>query len=183
MYYEAMDSIADIITRRSAPGILIFDQTGALLFSNSEASELLAAHSPLEDDARTLCGRAKASLDASSGEGEDIKLSAVSGGGGAPQYGLRSFMVGDAGGKPQRHIIVLIEKVAGKRTINLEGAKKKFNLSKRELEVVALINEGLSNKAIAERLFISEQTVKDHIRHIMEKVEVNSRGALIAALQ
>ena len=172
-----MDDIAGIIMRRSAPGILIFDQAGVLLFSNSEAFELIAAHPSLEEEARVLCGRVKVSRDTSA-----INLSAL-GGGPAPQCALRAFIVGEAEGKPQRHIIVLIEKVVGKRSVDLEGAKKRFNVSKRELEVLALIHEGLTNKAISERLFISEQTVKDHIRHIMGKVGVNSRGALIAATQ
>ena len=177
-----MDDIADIIMRRSAPGILIFGETGVLLFSNPEALELVEAHPSLEEEARTLCGRVKASRDASP-DGDAVNLSALGGGGPVPQCALRAFMVGEAEGKGQRHIIVLIEKVVGKRSVDLEGAKKKFNVSKRELEVLVLIQEGLTNKAISERLFISEQTVKDHIRHIMGKVGVNSRGALIAATQ
>ena len=169
-----MDDIAGIIMRRSAPGILIFDETGVLLFSNSEAMELVAAHPSLEDEARALCDRVKINHDA---------LSAMGDGGPSPQYALRAFIVGDAGGKGQRHIIVLIERVVGRRSVDLEGARKRFNVSKREMEVLALVHEGLTNYAISERLFISEQTVKDHIRHIMGKVRVNSRGALIAATQ
>ncbi len=176
-----MDDIADIIMRRSAPGILIFDQTGVLLFTNAEASELVSAHPSLVGESRTLCARVKAASDACPEE-RDIKLAAVGGDGPGPQYALRAFIVGEEGGN-QRHIIVLIEKVVGKRNLDLEGAKKRFNLSKRELEVTTLIHEGLTNKAISDRLFISEQTVKDHIRHIMGKVGVSSRGALLAALQ
>jgi len=48
-------------------------------------------------------------------------------------------------------------------------------LSPRELEVLALLVEGLSNKKIAERLFISPDTVKTHIRHIMEKLAAQDR--------
>jgi DNA-binding NarL/FixJ family response regulator len=48
-------------------------------------------------------------------------------------------------------------------------------LSPRELEVLALLVEGLSNKKIAERLFISPDTVKTHIRHIMEKLAAADR--------
>ena len=48
-------------------------------------------------------------------------------------------------------------------------------LSRRELEVLTLVAQGLNNRAIAERLFISENTVKNHIRNIHEKLQVHSR--------
>jgi ATP/maltotriose-dependent transcriptional regulator MalT len=48
-------------------------------------------------------------------------------------------------------------------------------LSKRESEVLALVAIGLSNAAIAKRLYISEATVKVHMRHIFEKLDVQSR--------
>jgi len=49
------------------------------------------------------------------------------------------------------------------------------SLSRRELEVLTLVAQGLNNKAIAEKLFISENTVKNHIRNIHEKLQVHSR--------
>jgi ATP/maltotriose-dependent transcriptional regulator MalT len=56
-------------------------------------------------------------------------------------------------------------------------------LSKRETEVLKLLAEGLSNRAIAGRLFISEVTVKVHVRRIFDKLSVRTRteAALVAA--
>ena len=48
-------------------------------------------------------------------------------------------------------------------------------ISERELEVMGLLAEGLSNKQIARRMGIREQTVKNHVGHLMEKLGVSTR--------
>ncbi|BAJ62465.1 response regulator [Anaerolinea thermophila] len=48
-------------------------------------------------------------------------------------------------------------------------------LSDRELEVLQCLAEGLTTQQIASRLFISENTVKTHIRHILDKLEASNR--------
>jgi DNA-binding NarL/FixJ family response regulator len=48
-------------------------------------------------------------------------------------------------------------------------------LSRREREVLRLVADGLSNKEIAGKLFISEVTVKVHLRHIYKKLGVRNR--------
>jgi LuxR family maltose regulon positive regulatory protein len=53
-------------------------------------------------------------------------------------------------------------------------------LSKRELEVLGLIAEGLSNKEIAQRLFVSPQTSKVHVRNIYSKLDARSRTQAVA---
>jgi two-component system, NarL family, response regulator LiaR len=50
-----------------------------------------------------------------------------------------------------------------------------FSLSDREMDVLKLLVEGQSNGAIADALFLSESTVKAHLRSIMTKFEVNDR--------
>jgi len=51
-------------------------------------------------------------------------------------------------------------------------------LTSREIEIVDMVGEGLHNKEIAERLFISEGTVKVHLHRIFEKLKVDSRMGL-----
>jgi ATP/maltotriose-dependent transcriptional regulator MalT len=53
-------------------------------------------------------------------------------------------------------------------------------LTAREVEVLALVAEGLPNKGIAERLFLSEKTVSRHLSNIYTKIGVNSRAAATA---
>ena len=52
-------------------------------------------------------------------------------------------------------------------------------LSRRERELVLLLREGLTNKQIAARLHLSEQTVKNHVHHILRKVGAPDRLAVI----
>lgn len=49
------------------------------------------------------------------------------------------------------------------------------SLTRREYEVLTLVAEGLSNKEIADKLYISEKTVKNHVSSIFKKIEVNDR--------
>jgi DNA-binding NarL/FixJ family response regulator len=48
-------------------------------------------------------------------------------------------------------------------------------VSAREVEVLQLVAQGLNNREIGKRLFISENTVKNHVRNILEKLQLHSR--------
>jgi len=50
----------------------------------------------------------------------------------------------------------------------------------REIEVLQLIAEGLVNREIGQRLFLSEETVKSHVRHLLAKLQARSRAHAIA---
>jgi DNA-binding NarL/FixJ family response regulator len=56
---------------------------------------------------------------------------------------------------------------------------KKYNLTKREFEILRLITKAMNNKQIAHELFISDQTVSVHRKNIMRKLGVNSAAALV----
>lgn len=58
-----------------------------------------------------------------------------------------------------------------------------FQLTPREREVVALIDRGLSNKQIASELHIELATVKNHVHSVLEKLQVDRRGAAAAAVR
>jgi len=65
------------------------------------------------------------------------------------------------------------------RNLSFEEFCKKFEVSPRETDIVREICNGLSNKEISEKLFISLQTVKDHTHRIYIKTNVKSRVQLI----
>jgi two-component system, NarL family, nitrate/nitrite response regulator NarL len=56
-------------------------------------------------------------------------------------------------------------------------------LTRREFEIIELIDEGLSNKQIAQRLRIELPTVKNHVHHILEKLGVHRRGEAVALVR
>jgi len=65
-----------------------------------------------------------------------------------------------------------------------EGASQLAQLTPRELEVLKLIAQGMSNDEIAGRLFLSEATVKTHINRVLSKLEVRDRAqAIVFAYQ
>jgi DNA-binding CsgD family transcriptional regulator len=62
----------------------------------------------------------------------------------------------------------------------LMDAYDRFGLSPREVEVLALIIDGASNREIADALCIVESTVQDHVRSLCAKTGSRGRGALLA---
>ncbi len=75
-------------------------------------------------------------------------------------------------------VIAEMTRATATKTTDPEAAKI-ATLTEREREVVALIGEGLKNKNIADRLFISETTVRHHLTSIFNKLEVSDRLELV----
>jgi len=75
--------------------------------------------------------------------------------------------------------LVTMETLPVHPEINEDAVRKGYNLTKRETEIVTYIFRGFRNAEIAERLFISEGTVKNHLRNIFEKAGVKNRTGLI----
>jgi DNA-binding NarL/FixJ family response regulator len=75
--------------------------------------------------------------------------------------------------------IVKINERTREVTLNTDALERDFGLTKREVEILVNIFNGLKNAEIAEKLFVSEITVKKHLQHIFEKIGVSSRTALI----
>jgi DNA-binding NarL/FixJ family response regulator len=78
--------------------------------------------------------------------------------------------------------VVKTDELTHQVTLNIGGIENDFGLTKREIEILINIFNGLKNAEIAEKLFIGEITVKKHLQHMFEKMAVNSRTALIRKL-
>jgi DNA-binding NarL/FixJ family response regulator len=108
---------------------------------------------------------------------------------------VRALKAGAAGyllkGSLRTELIDTIRRVhAGHRYIPQEvaaGLAEHFNadaLSPREIDVLRNVSDGCSNKIVADRLAISEDTVKGHMKNIMEKLRANDRThAVLIALK
>ena len=100
----------------------------------------------------------------------------------APQLLIRCVRAVHAGSKwiekvvANRAIEQLLRREAGEREVAAR-------LTPRELEVARLIAQGFSNKAVANKLLISEGTVKLHLHHVYAKLAVDGRMALLRYLQ
>jgi DNA-binding NarL/FixJ family response regulator len=79
------------------------------------------------------------------------------------------------------------EAVAQRRTSSGAGEvipfvpKERLQLpTAREIQVLQLIAEGLVNREIGQELFLSEETVKSHVRHLLAKLQARSRAHAVA---
>jgi len=87
---------------------------------------------------------------------------------------IRSVHAGKTYIQPGIKNIALMEKVETAFDIHKSKAEED-NLSRREIQVLLLIADGKNNKEIANHLFISEKTVKNHVSNIFKKIDVVDR--------
>jgi DNA-binding NarL/FixJ family response regulator len=98
---------------------------------------------------------------------------------GARGYVLKSM-------PPKELVEVIVQVHAGKKRIPMQIATQLAEhisdeaLTEREIEVLSQMAKGNRNRDIAEKLFIAEETVKVHIKHIMEKLSATDRTQAVA---
>lgn len=99
-------------------------------------------------------------------------------------YCCRGFFLDDPipSSKKTPHIMVLIEKVSEHRQFNLKELKERYGLTERQMDILKLLVNGSSNKEIAEALCVTEDTVKGHLKHVMRRLEVNTRTEILSML-
>lgn len=179
-----MEDLSEIIKRRTTPGILIFDLNDRLLYSNEEALKMIpelqrivkTGKIKIPREIYNLCNQVKSTASAASIIWK-VEHSGL-------HCSLRAFLIGR---RPEdenpTHIMVLVEGIIEKHDTDFEKVRTDHKLTNRELEVLRLLCYGLTNREISEKLFISEYTVKDHLKKIMRKMDVKSRSGIIALLR
>ena len=101
------------------------------------------------------------------------------------ESGAKGYILKEA---PHQTLVRAIEKVAqGDGYVDpalmpafLTGKDSSEMLTQREREILQLLADGMSNADVAGRLFISQETVKSHVRHILTKLEADTRTHAVA---
>jgi DNA-binding NarL/FixJ family response regulator len=101
------------------------------------------------------------------------------------ESGARGYILKET---PHETLIRAIEKVASGETFVDPGLMAEFVAGKgqmevltpREREILQLLADGMSNVDVAAKLFISQETVKSHVRHILAKLEADTRTQAVA---
>ena len=88
---------------------------------------------------------------------------------------IRSVWAGQSRISPSMASKLLTEFAAISKEADERPQMPAPKLTDREMEVLRLVAQGLNNRDIAKQLFISENTVKNHIRNILEKLHLHSR--------
>ena len=104
----------------------------------------------------------------------------------AVDAGAMGYLLKDA--SPEEIFAAVRGAVQGKSVMSAPVASRLFQqlrnpeaiLTPREAELLGLLTEGLSNRELGRRLFISEATVKTHLAHVYAKLGVETRAAAIA---
>jgi len=101
------------------------------------------------------------------------------------ESGAKGYVLKEA---PHATLVKAIERVAaGEEYVDpalmpqaLAGREQTEMLTAREREILQLLADGMSNADVAERLYISQETVKSHVRHILTKLEADTRTQAVA---
>ncbi len=190
---EALALAEALVQTRTSPGILVFSGLLQLLYMNREARELCAriiqagsgcpATGVLPPDIAVLCEEMVAALrerpDAKDWEQGQVRRVA-----GDPQRPvlLRGVVIPSPGGLAGARVVVLLEEIGSRKAVAAARTKERFQLTDREQTVIIYLLKGLTNKQIASRLLVTEQTVKEHLRSIMRKTQTRTRTGLLVQI-
>lgn len=187
------DVVETLVEQRVGPGILLLSPALQLMHMNRRALELngkimraqngKAATGVLPTAVTALCAEVitvlRVKTDAK--DWEQVQLRRLVSTPNPPVL-LRAFGFPDREGVQQARILILMEEVTQRKERGTEKARERFHLTAREYGVVRYLAKGHTNKEIGNALRITEQTVKEHVKHIMEKTRTTTRTGILARI-
>jgi len=188
---EPADNLAD---QRAGAGIVVLSSSMQLLHMNRQAAELSklinmaenggapakSAQGVLPSALTELCTEVMKALQVrtEAKDWEQFEIKRIAGNPNQPVL-LRGFGLPDRGGIQHARLVVTLEELGRRQQLNTDQAKERFQLTNREQSVVENLAKGWTNKEIANALKITEQTVKEHIKHIMRKTNSTTRTGVL----
>ena len=188
---EPADNLAD---QRAGAGIVVLSSSMQLLHMNRQAAELSklinmaenggapakSAQGVLPSALTELCTEVMKALQVrtEAKDWEQFEIKRIAGNPNQPVL-LRGFGLPDRGGIQYARLVVTLEELGRRHQLNTDQAKERFQLTNREQSVVENLAKGWTNKEIANALKITEQTVKEHIKHIMRKTNSTTRTGVL----
>ena len=179
--------------RAGPPGIVIVNLSLNLVNLNAEAQRIMAecvrmeagirAKGVLPAPFRELCRRVSKIILVCKDENDldsctlskNIKL-------GNDSLFLTCFAIPDLRDLRKSSIVLLMWTYARANDGTVELARKRFTLTAREVAVLEYLIMGMTNKEIAKELKIVEQTVKDHLKNIMQKTHSKTRTSIVSKI-
>jgi DNA-binding CsgD family transcriptional regulator len=195
--------LKDILQKRALPAILVIEVAGKIVFASEEGQRfLIESVSNLEHNGNGLNGsdRKIALLpDSLRNFAREVCRRAPMNGQDQQQapdrrailfqtpvghhYIVMAIPLAQSNASRRRQLVLLVvQRVGQRKNINPDRLGQVYGLTKREQEVVTRLVRGDSNKEIAASLQIQEYTVKDHLKHIMAKRQVDSRISVITKI-
>jgi DNA-binding CsgD family transcriptional regulator len=185
--------LQQIAEKREGPAIMMFSSSLKLLYQDQEAWKRCTEINQQDDKSSRgilptpvieVCNEVKKQLQlrTHSKDWEQFRVKRVL------MDSQRPMLVSGVGLPSPEHpeeaqMLVTIEVIGRQHHVLLEQSKARFHLTEREGTVVEHLLKGWTNKEIGNALGITEQTIKEHIKHIMEKTKTTTRtGVLVQVL-
>jgi DNA-binding CsgD family transcriptional regulator len=176
---EAPGSLEAIVLQRHLPGLMVLDAAGRIRLSNRRAREILERSG---DTLKERLGRdltralRKATGQRGTAERGELLLRETFTSD-RRCYVLQAFVL--EGDVPE--VAVLLERINPTR-FNITRARRLFNFSPREMEIISSLLLAMADKEIAVALGISPETVRGYMKTIRTKLGVSTRSAIITRL-
>jgi DNA-binding CsgD family transcriptional regulator len=179
--------------QHGATGLALFSSTGQLLFMNDEAQLYIRQLQPLAtrengtglipEDIHAVVRELISRLmhcdhpkDCEAIQVERLCFAADQ------RLLLRGLCVPDMPLARNSRLLIIMEKLNHKHECPDANIQQRYHLTEREQMVIIYLMLGFTNKEIANRLNLSEYTVKEHLKRIMHKTQTNTRTGLLARM-
>jgi len=184
--------LQQIAEKREGPAIMVFSSSLKLLYQDQEAWKRCTEINQQDDKSSRgilpppvieVCNEVKKQLQlrTHSKDWEQFRVKRIL------MDSQRPMLVSGVGLPSPEHpeeaqMLVTIEVIGRQQHVLLEQSKVRFHLTEREGTVVEHLLKGWTNKEIGNALGITEQTIKEHIKHIMEKTKTTTRTGVLVQL-